>query len=116
MTKTQLVERIKTHLRDYARRFKSPVSVPAKNFRASLPQRIDLKHIDDEAWGSGKESITINLATARQILNINEQNVLHYRLMGYTITETARFMAMQPKTIEGYWTSIVRACKGAAYV
>ena len=111
MTQKQMMQRITNRMRDYYRRNVSPVTLPEQNFRAGMPQRVDLKEVDSETWGGSKEKTIINLATIKSALSENEQEVVKLRLMGYSLAEIARIMHVAVKTVEGYLTAINKTCK-----
>ena len=109
MTKQQLFNRIRHRMADYVSRNRGPIGRPRGTTGVALPISVELKEIDNHTPST--ESFVVNLHTMRQILTQNEQEIVKYRLMGYTVEDIARQVGMAAKTVEGYLTSISKACR-----
>ena len=112
MTHEQIKNRITQRMRDYYRANVSPVSVPDRVQGTSwLPTKTDASTLCADQHTQSREKLIINLNTIKQHLSKVEKETVRYRLMGYTIQETARFLTVSPETVKKYLSRIHAVCR-----
>ena len=110
ITLEQLKKRIQHRMEDYVHANIGPYSKPRQR-RVKAPVTASAEELKDALSVGSHEKMVINLHTIKQALSPNEQEVLAFRLMGYKVEEIAKSMMVAAKTVEGYLTSIRKACK-----